>query len=113
MSIEFSSPKSVEREAEELVYLMFIDLLHDIEGGTIKGVSLKNVLSFFTGAEDIPLTGYDTTPTLMFDHTSNPFITASTCAVQLTLPTIHSDDQAVFDEKVIYALRHHGGFGLV
>ena len=69
--------------------------------------------SFFTGAEDIPLTGYDTTPTLMFDHTSNPFITASTCAVQLTLPTIHSDDQAVFDEKVIYALRHHGGFGLV
>ena len=29
---EFSSPKSVEREAEELVYLMFIDLLHDIEG---------------------------------------------------------------------------------
>ena len=61
----------------------------------------------------IPLTGYDTTPTLMFDHTSNPFITASTCAVQLTLPTIHSDDQAVFDEKVIYALRHHGGFGLV
>ena len=32
MSIEFSSPKSVEREAEELVYLMFIDLLHDIEG---------------------------------------------------------------------------------
>ena len=116
MSIEFSSPKSVEREAEQLVYLMFIDLLHDIEGmakqyivlhlyrdcfylegkafsffivicvvianvytgGTIKGVSLKNVLSFFTGAEDIPLTGYDTTPTLMFDHTSNPFITAST-----------------------------------
>ena len=76
-------------------------------------MSLKNVLPFFTGAEDIPLTGYDTTPTLMFDHTSNPFITASTCAVQLTLPTIHSDDQAVFDEKVIYALRHHGGFGLV
>ena len=32
LNIEFSQAGSVEREAEELVYLMFIDLLHDIEG---------------------------------------------------------------------------------
>lgn len=32
INIEFSPAGSVEREAEELVYLMFIDLLHDIEG---------------------------------------------------------------------------------
>ena len=65
---------------------------------------MKNVLSFSTEAEDIPLIGHNTALSLMFDHTDNLFITASMCAVQLVLTTIHSNDQVVFCEKVVCTL---------
>lgn len=71
------------------------------------------MLFFFTGSEDVPSTGYDVPPSLMFNHTENPFPTASTCAVQLILPTINSDNQTLFCDKVTYALTNHGGYGVV
>ena len=79
----------------------------------MNGVTLKDVLFFFTGTEDIPTTGYDVPPSLVFNHTDNPFPTASTCAVQLVIPTVNCEDQGAFLEKMTYALKHHGGFGKI
>ena len=48
-------------------------------------IGLHNVLSFFTGAEIIPPLGFEITPSLRFSDSMLP--TASTCALQLVLPT--------------------------
>ena len=73
-------------------------------------VSLKTVLAFFTGADCIPPLGY-TSATLTFNPT-DPYPTASTCAIQLTLPTKYESFEE-FKEHMNTALRMHGGFGLV
>ena len=72
------------------------------------GVSLGHLLSFFTGADYPPPMGFHVKPELRFNG-SNDFPTASTCALQLTLPTKHQASQ--FKQKMIYALLNHGGFG--
>ena len=79
-------------------------------GGVIRDLSLKTVLSFFTGAEEIPTTGFGEAPSLAFSHSDSPFPTASTCATQLVLPT-KNKDQTSFNDKMIYGLLNHGGFG--
>ncbi len=50
--------------------------------------SLDMILSFFTGADSVPPLGYRNV--LSFNHMSL-YPTASTCAVELTLPTRHQD----------------------
>ncbi len=74
------------------------------------GVSLSDVLVFFTGADSIPPTGYETA-TLNLNDT-NHFPTASTCAVQLTLPTKYHDYND-FKSVMDTAMKMHGGFGLI
>ena len=71
---------------------------------------LTEVLSFFSGAEYPPPLGFDVDPSVGFSNLEYP--TASTCALELTLPTKHHDKPLVFREKMIYALKNHGGFGL-
>jgi len=39
--------------------------------------------------------------------------TASTCALEITLPTKYHDSPKDFNAKMIYALKNHGGFGLL
>ena len=73
-------------------------------------IGLHNVLSFFTGAEIIPPLGFEITPSLRFSDSMLP--TASTCALQLVLPTSYYNNEEVFKEKTIYAMLNHGGFGL-
>jgi hypothetical protein len=73
-------------------------------------VSLKMIFSFFTGANSIPPTGYDVTPIMYFNPTSL-YPTASTCALQLTIPTCHSGYDS-FKQAMDVAFRMHGGFGL-
>ena len=73
------------------------------------------MLIFFTGAKDIPPTGYDVVdgPTLSFDH-HDPLPKASTCAIELTLPTKYYDDSySTFKKMMDMAMTCHGGFGLV
>ena len=41
------------------------------------------------------------------------FPCASTCALELTLPTKFHNSPDMFKEKMIYALLNHGGFGLL
>lgn len=73
-------------------------------------IGLHNVLSFFTGAEIIPPLGFEITPSLRFSDSMLP--TASTCALQLILPTSYYNNEELFKEKMIYAMLNHGGFGL-
>ena len=78
-------------------------------GGDLE-ISMGDVLTFFTGAEHIPPLGFDDA-TLNFND-ENPFPTASTCGICLTLPTKYYDSYPDFKEKFVSAMRNHGGFGL-
>lgn len=77
-------------------------------------VTLMHVLSFFTGAERVPPLGFSSVekPHLTFNYES-PYATASTCALQLCLPTKYFDKPDVFQDKMITSFRDHGGFGAV
>ena len=74
-------------------------------------VELEAILSFFTGADSIPPPlGYASVTLNFNDEISYP--TASTCAIELTLPTKHKD-YTVFKEHMYVALTMHGGFRLL
>lgn len=76
-------------------------------------VSLKDVLSFFTGAQQPPPLGF-LPGTLRFNEDAKAeFPTASTCSLDLTLPTKHYQSPSLFNERLVYALKNHGGFGLL
>ncbi len=72
-------------------------------------VFLDMIVSFFTSAERVPPLGYSSV-VLSFNH-KNPYPTSSTCAVELTLPTIHQDFDT-FKRHLDVAFTMHGGFGL-
>ena len=67
------------------------------------------ILAFFTGADSIPPVGYDRV-TLSFNH-QNPYPTASTCGLELTLPTKY-DEYNEFKRNMDVAFTMQGGFGL-
>ncbi len=73
-------------------------------------VTLSLVLSFFSGSEVIPPQGFPNKPTLNF-NADDPFPTASTCAIELTLPTKYSDGYSNFKRMMNIAFTCHGGFG--
>ncbi len=77
----------------------------------MNSVSLSTVLNFFSGADDIPPGGFPLPPAINF-NSRNIYPTASTCAVELTLPTQYHDDYDLFKEKLDTAFTCHGGFGL-
>ena len=74
-------------------------------------VTFGQLLSFFTGSEYPPPLRFLCTPSLRFTLESE-FPLSSTCALELTLPTEHYDNPLLFREKMIYAIKNHGGFGL-
>ena len=78
----------------------------------IPEVTLNRVLSFITGAEEVPAGGFECPASLYFCPISQ-FPTASTCALQSTLPTTHYNNAVLFKEKILYAFHNHGGFGLI
>ena len=65
-------------------------------------VTLPMALGFFTGAEEMPPLGFPHEPTLVFSDT-NPYPTALTCAIQLTLPTKYNT-YAEFRRSMSYAM---------
>lgn len=77
-------------------------------------VTLKTVLYFFTGAEAIPPGGYGALvyPCVNFND-EQPYPTASTCAITLTLPTKYCSTYSSFKSAMDTAMLCHGGFGLV
>ena len=75
--------------------------------GGLLDITLGEVLSFFTGTNRIPPLGF-ADATLNFSPT-NPYPTASTCALTLTLPTKYA---SYADFKVL-SMQSHGGFSSV
>ena len=72
--------------------------------------TLGDVLSFYTGADMIPLLGFPISCTLSFNK-DNVMPVASTCALELTLPTKYHNDFKQFKEKMLEGILWHGGFG--
>lgn len=112
----FSEKGSNEHVREQATYMLFSDLLEELEGGIeVIGedgtVGLSDCLSFFTGASRVPPVGFDTVCTLNFSP-HNMYPTASTCALILTLPTMYHDQYSTFKDNMVFAFRNHGGFGL-
>ncbi|CAI8034740.1 G2/M phase-specific E3 ubiquitin-protein ligase [Geodia barretti] len=111
----FSENGSSQLVKEKTTYIHFCDLLEELEGGIeMEGeriVTLGDCLSFFTGAQRIPPTGFIQACTLNFSD-SNVYPTASTCALILTLPTLYHNSYSCFKEKMLFAFCNHGGFGL-
>ena len=69
----------------------------------------SNDIEFFSGAECIPPIGFPHDPVLIFGD--NQYPTASTCALQLTLPKKY-DRYYDFKAALDLAFICHGGFGL-
>ena len=73
-------------------------------------ITLQHILQFITGADVIPMFGFDIPPTIQFCH--NPTITlptANTCSLTLTLPTACRDD--TFASKMTFGIANCIGFG--
>ena len=88
---------------------MYIHLI-----GTADGCTLEDILVFFTGSSSIPPHGFgkknSCTVTFISDgKTSLP--TASTCNMELRLPTSHGEDYFSFKQSMILALKGNDGFG--
>jgi len=75
-------------------------------------ITLEEILSFFTGSEYPPPLGFETVPSVQFSSYIE-YPTASTCVLEITLPTKYHDSPKDFNAKMIYALKNHGGFGLL
>ena len=88
----------------------YFSLSHHTEVLGEEKISLKMVLAFFTGANTIPPLGYKSS-TLNF-NANNHYPTASTCAIQLTLPSKYQEYEE-FKKQMDTAFSVHGGFGLI
>ena len=75
------------------------------------GLELHDVLSFLTGADQLPPLGLPYSPSMYFSET-NQFPTASTCAIHMCLPTMYWNDYSKFRKILSLSFKHHGGFGL-
>ena len=76
-------------------------------------VSLGNILQFFSGANKLPATGFDTVPKIYFTN-DECLPCASTCALSITFPRslglLSYDD---FQEKMDMCILGSFGFGSV
>ena len=73
-----------------------------------RDVSLGKMLSFCTGSEYPPPLGFDEPITVRFDPNSD-WPLASTCALQLTLPSKFHNNSSKFKDNVVFALLNHAG----
>lgn len=74
---------------------------------------MKDILVFFTGADQEPPLGFPNKPVLTFLHKEQDVLpTASTCALELRIPTSHKHYDT-FKTMMVTGLAGHGGFGLI
>ena len=74
--------------------------------------NLENILSFCSGADNIPPAGFPKEPSLVFDHAKAAILpTASTCDIALRLPTVHGREYWKFKECMLLGIKGHDGFG--
>ena len=75
--------------------------------------TLEDILVFFTGTSSVPPLGFDRRPSIVFLHDPTAILpTASTCALQLRLPTCFKEYTS-FREHMELALKSNDGFGAV
>ena len=102
-----SEPGSRKRALEEQAYIFFATSIEECESkcgiilynkvcmyqltGDGCGCSLEDVLIFFSGADRVPPLGFPQSPSLSFLDVGAIFPTASTCSLQLRLPTQYTD----------------------
>ena len=76
------------------------------------GCSIEDVLVFFSGTNRVPPLNFDKQPTITFLHSAcAKFATASTCDLQLRLPTGYGEDYEAFKSAMVMAVKDNDGFG--
>ena len=75
-------------------------------------LTLEEILSFVTGADKVPPSGFQPSPSITFNQ-DNVYPKASTCALTLILPTKYHSDYVAFKNKLTFGFKNHGGFGLL
>ena len=74
--------------------------------------SIEDVLVFFSGTDRVPPLNFEKQPTITFLHNASAkFATASTCDLQLRLPTGYGEDYDAFKSVMVMALKDNDGFG--
>ena len=85
-------------------------IIFGLDASGTSGCQVSDVLVFCTGADRIPPLGFGTNPKIVFLR-DGKFATASTCAVELRLPTIHGENLQAFMECMVMSLKGNDGFG--
>ncbi len=103
----------VHVELYRLRFLVQGDIGHD--HGRDMQVRLEDILLFCTGANAIPIGGFQTQPKVEFVHdTCRTLVTASTCEmVMWRLPTVFSNDSHKFNEMLFLSFKGYEGYGHV
>ena len=93
-------------------FLLPTYLLFDIIANGINPelIALDDVMIFFSGSDKLPPLGFPKKPSLHFNST-NIYPTASTCALELTLPSKYGTNYDAFKAAMFVGLKYHGGFG--
>lgn len=72
--------------------------------------TVADVLVFLSGADRVPPLGFEKQPTVTFLR-DGKFATASTCSLELRLPTQYGSQYAKFREAMVMSLMDNDGFG--
>ncbi|XP_077863811.1 LOW QUALITY PROTEIN: G2/M phase-specific E3 ubiquitin-protein ligase-like [Saccoglossus kowalevskii] len=109
------SPEGSNRRTEEQKIISFWrDFLLDIEECE-SPVSLKDIIVFATGLDDIPPLGFSPSPTLEFNEgkedTNMVLPMANTCSNILRIPLVKS--YKIFKDSMKFGLQNSAGFGRV
>ncbi len=89
------------------IFCCIVSVIAGLEGNEEDAQSVS-FQSFFTGADEVPPQGFPRDPVLYFGEQQLP--TASTYALELTLPTSHADSTS-FNKFLTMGFLCHGGFG--
>ncbi|XP_069139550.1 G2/M phase-specific E3 ubiquitin-protein ligase-like isoform X5 [Argopecten irradians] len=110
VDITFSLAGSNRRKTEEKIVGFWRDFLLDIEeNSTELELNLSEVLAFTTGADSVPLLGFDPSPSITFTECGR-FPRANTCAMEIALP-LNVTPFEEFKESMIFGIKNSPGFG--
>ena len=70
---------------------------------------MEDLLVFYTGADCVPVLGFDRNPVLLFLYTQR-LPTASTCDLHLRIPARYNTYKD-FKDAMVLGLKGHDGFG--
>ncbi|KAL5491583.1 hypothetical protein EMCRGX_G016897 [Ephydatia muelleri] len=111
LRVDFSENSASKRTTEYSAYCNFNIFIEECNDETADGCTLGDLLSFFTGSSTIPPQGFNKQCTITFNHGSDRLPTASTCSLEIRLPTCHGEDYGSFKDAMVLALKCHDGFG--